>query len=176
MMDSLNKQLASDVILGSQEGNGPVMWTARKRRKVSVSGGMRRGGFTLVELLAVVVILSLLITTVLFTMRSTVGEAKSKIAQTRIGVICNAIEMFAISNGHLPTAEEGLDILTQAPMGQSQGYLKQAQLLDPWDNRFLYQIPGQLSEYEVYSYGADAQPGGEGENSDVSSEDLNQPQ
>lgn len=130
-----------------------------------------RRGFTLVELLAVVVILGLLTTTLVVAVRGSFGEAKSKIAKTRIGIIVQAIETYALEQGRLPTMDEGLEILAEKPVGRSDGYIKRGQLKDPWGNTFLYRVPGRFGEYEVYTYGRDGLEGGDGEDKDVSSED-----
>jgi general secretion pathway protein G len=130
-----------------------------------------RRGFTLVELLAVVVILGLLTTTLVVAVRGTFGKAKSELAKTRIGVIVNAIETYALEQGRLPTMDEGLEILAEKPVGRSDGYIKRSQLRDPWGNVFLYRVPGRYGEYEVYTYGRDGLEGGDGEDMDVSSED-----
>ena len=130
-----------------------------------------RRGFTLVELMAVVVILGLLVATVAVAVRSRVGESKTKLARTRASIIAQAVEEFALDNNRIPTQEEGLQILVNPPAGSSHKYLKPTLLKDPWGQPYIYSVPGRYSDYEIISLGADGQPGGEGENADISTDD-----
>jgi len=115
---------------------------------------------TLVEILAVVIILGLLATTLTLTFRGQVSRAKTEIARTGIGVIVNAIETYALETGRIPTTQEGLNALTRTPQGRGAPYLSSDKLKDPWGNAYAYVESGPSSAYQVICYGADGQPGG----------------
>lgn len=121
--------------------------------------------------MAVVVILGLLVTTVAVVVSGQLGKGKSALARTRADIIVQGIEQFAITHGRIPTESEGLAILVQPQPDQPQPYLKPAQIKDPWGNPYEYIVPGRYSEYEIVSYGRDGQPGGQGEDADISTDD-----
>lgn len=127
---------------------------------------------TLVEVLAVVVILGLIATTLTLSFRGQVGRAKSELARAGIGVIVNAIETYALETGALPAMDEGLEALTAVPEGRGEAFLKADKLTDPWGHPYLYVAPGPVSAYQVLTYGADGAPGGTGEAADITSDDL----
>lgn len=131
-------------------------------------------GLTLVEVLAVVVILGMIAATLTISFRGQHARAKYELAKTGIGVIVNALETYALETGNLPTLEEGLEVLTRTPQGRGEPYLKADKLIDAWGHRYRYVIPGPASAYQVISYGADGQPGGaEGtQDVDITSDDL----
>ncbi len=131
-----------------------------------------RRGLTLVEVLAVVIILGLIATTLTLSFRGQVGRAKRELAKTGIAVVVNAVETYALEQGRLPTMDEGLSVLMETPAGRAEPYLKNDQLRDPWANSFVYVTPGEDAAYEVISYGADGALGGEGEAADISSAAL----
>ena len=131
----------------------------------------RRRGFSLIELMAVVVILGLLVGMVAVVVRGQVGQSKHKLAGTGAQIIVNAIEQYALQYGQIPSQDEGLDILVTPLPDRPTPYLKPSHLKDPWGNYYEYIVPGSISEYEIVSYGRDGQPGGEGEDADVSTED-----
>lgn len=135
---------------------------------------IRGRGMTLVEVLAVVVILGLVAGTLLVGFSGSFGKAKHELAKSAIGQVAGRIELYRIEHSAWPTNEEGLAILSDghATPGASY-YLKPDQLIDPWDRPFLYITPGPDGHpYEVITYGADGAPGGEDENADVSSVSL----
>jgi general secretion pathway protein G len=126
---------------------------------------------TLVEVLAVVVILGLLTVTLTLGITAKMGKAKHEIAKTQIGQIVAQLQTFQIDKHQLPTASEGLTVLSTDP--NATYYLDPSKLLDPWGNPFLYVVPGPNGQpFEIVSYGADGQPGGTGENADLSSATL----
>lgn len=132
-----------------------------------------RRAMTLVEVLAVVIILGLIAGTLTYSFRGQVGRAKRELAKTGIGVIISAIETYALETGSLPTMEDGIEILTQKPTGRSEPFLKPDQLIDPWGSQYIYITPGPNSSYQVLSYGADKTLGGaEGEDMDITSDAL----
>ena len=129
---------------------------------------------TLVEVLAVVVILGLIATTLTLSFRGQMGRAKRELARTGIGVIVNAIEAYAIETGDLPTMEDGLAVLTRPVGGRAEPLLKSDKLVDPWGHPYLYVTPGPVSTYQVLSYGSDGRLGGEArsDEADLTSDDL----
>jgi general secretion pathway protein G len=125
-----------------------------------------RGGFTLVELLLVLVILAILAVVVVpkFTGRS--KQARVTAARTDIANIEVALDTFEIDCSRYPTTEEGIGALVSQPSGLSDWkgpYLKRGTPRDPWRNAYVYQFPGRRNPngYDLYSYGPDGQPGGE---------------
>lgn len=133
-----------------------------------------RRGLTLVEVLAVVIILGLIATTLTLSFRGQVGRAKHELAKTGIGVIVQAIETYALETGALPTTEQGLQSLTESPPNRGEPYLKPDKLRDPWGNEYVLIVPGPSSAYQVMSYGADGVPGGApgSDDADITSDNL----
>jgi general secretion pathway protein G len=126
---------------------------------------------TLIEILAVVVILGLLAATLVGGLSGKLGTARHELAKTQIAQVVNAIEAFNLANGRPPTASDGLQVLSANP--QAPFFLEAGKLLDPWSKPYQYLIPGPNGmPYEVVTFGADGQQGGTGENADVSSVDL----
>ncbi len=131
-------------------------------------------GMTFVEILAVVVILGLIAGTLLVGFSGAFGKAKHELAKSGIGVIVSKIEMYRMDKQTWPGNDIGLSALNDGPP-TSAYYLTRDQLTDPWSRPYLYICPGPDGHpYEVISYGADGQPGGEvgTENADVSSVNL----
>lgn len=126
-------------------------------------------GFTLIELLVVVIILGLLAALVGPRLFGRVGRSKQAAAQVQIELFGAALDQFRLDVGRYPATAEGLEALIQSPNlpGWDGPYLKKGIPADPWGNPYHYQNPGQHGEYDLWSYGADAAPGGEGENQDV---------
>ncbi|NND02017.1 MAG: type II secretion system major pseudopilin GspG [Acidimicrobiia bacterium] len=129
---------------------------------------------TLVEVLAVVVILGLLAGTLLIGFSGTFGRAKHEIAKSGMGVVITKLELYRLTHDSWPSTDVGLAALTDGHAKPNDAYyLNQGRLNDPWGRRFLFVTPGPDGHpYEVISYGADGQPGGDGENADLSSVDL----
>jgi general secretion pathway protein G len=128
-------------------------------------------GFTLLELLVVIVIIGLLAGLVVPRYFDTVGKSKAKVARAQMDSFEKALEQYRLDVGSLPTAEQGLDALMTAPAGISkwQGpYLKKAVPPDPWGNRYIYKLSESRRDPEIISLGADGQPGGSGEAADIS--------
>lgn len=131
-----------------------------------------RRGMTLVELLAVVVILGLLAGTLMVGFSGTFGTAKHELAKTGVGLVVSKMEAYRIAHGGWPDTDDGLGPLSDSGPDAAY-YLTPDQLLDPWGRPYLYIRPGPGAHpYEIVSYGADGQPGGEGEAADVSSVSL----
>lgn len=133
----------------------------------------RNIGFTLVELLVVLAILGLIAGLVGPQIMKHLGSAKSDTAKLQIEDLGAALDIFYLENGRYPTTEEGLSALVRKPTGLDNWngpYLKKKTVPnDPWQNDYQYQSPGENGEYDLYSYGADKQPGGEGKNKDINS-------
>lgn len=118
-------------------------------------------GFTLVELMVVIVILGLLATIVLINVMPATNRAKLTAARTSVKQLEQAIDIYALDNGHLPTRQEGL----QALVG---GRILRRLDPDPWGNAFVYKIPGRNGRpYDVLSMGADGREGGTEDNADI---------
>jgi general secretion pathway protein G len=127
-------------------------------------------GFTLLELVIVLVILGTIMAFVGPKIFQGMGKANSATAKIMIQDIAGKIEIFRLEVGRYPTAQEGLQALVKQPPGVDKWagpYLKDTDLKDPWGNDFRYNQPGTGKPYDVISLGADNQPGGEGENRDV---------
>jgi len=143
---------------------------------------MRRGqrGFTLVELLVVIAILGVLAGTVTVAVVRHLDYAKVERAKVDIKGIQGALDSYRINLGDYPNASEGLQALITAPTSLTNTskwhgpYLKMASVpKDPWDNDYLYMIPGESGrEYDITSYGKDGEPGGEGLNADITSYNI----
>jgi len=128
------------------------------------------GGFTLVELLVVLAILGLLAGLVGPRVIGQLGGAKSKSAAVQIADLEAAIDLFRVDVGRYPTQQEGLNALVVKPQTASTWngpYLRKGLPKDPWGNPYRYRFPGQHADYDVFSFGADNAPGGEGENADI---------
>jgi general secretion pathway protein G len=119
-------------------------------------------GMTLIEIMVVITILGLIAAAVAVNVVGSLSEAKVKQAKTDIHTLENCLDLYKIDKGHYPSTEEGLPALVTA------GKCK-AQLKDPWGSPYVYLYPGQIhpDSYDIKSYGADSQPGGEGENADI---------
>lgn len=130
-------------------------------------------GFTLVELLVVLTILSLLIALVAPAMIRQLGSAKSKIAQQSIERISGVLDVYRLDVGSYPTTAQGLAALNDNPgnvTGWNGPYLKDAQgINDPWGHPFQYRYPSERPKhtFDITSLGADGKPGGEGEDADL---------
>ncbi len=134
----------------------------------------KQTGFTLLELLVVVVIIGLLASYVGPKYFGQIGKSKTQTAKAQIDSFDKALETYRIDVGHLPTTAQGLAALAAAPAGEGlwKGpYLKKAVPQDPWGNAYVYSSPGNdpAHEYEIISYGRDGQSGGTGEDADVTS-------
>ena len=128
-------------------------------------------GFTLLELLVVIVIIGLLAGLVAPRYFDTVGKSKSKIAFAQMDSLEKALDQYRLDVGNFPSKEQGLEALMTAPAGVAkwQGpYLKKAVPLDPWGNAYIYFVAESGKEIDITSLGSDGKPGGDGEAKDVS--------
>ncbi len=168
-------------------------WICGKRSETLTEGLASRGGnvrnmnmrrsegFTLLELLVVVVIITILATIVGVKVAQRPAQARVAAAKAQIANFRTALQMYRMDNGRLPTVEQGLKALCQkpaiAPVPERYpegGYLESRKVpLDPWGREYVYIVPGPDGEpYEIISYGADGEPGGDGEAADISSAAL----
>jgi len=142
---------------------------------------MNKNGFTLLEILVVVLIITILATIVGVNVARRPGEARVAAAVAHLGTFRTALQMYRMEQGRFPTERQGLKALVEpsdiepAPESFPEGgYLESFEVpQDPWGNDYVYLAPGRRGEpYEVLSYGADAEPGGEDEDADLSSSEL----
>ncbi len=130
-----------------------------------------RRGMTLVEVLAVVVILGLLAGTLAVGFSGMFGRGKHELAKTGIGAVRQKVEAYRIEHSAWPSPDLGLAALSDGHVTPTASYyLQPDQLRDPWNNQYLFIAPGPDGHpYEIVSYGADGRPGGDGEDADISS-------
>jgi general secretion pathway protein G len=128
-----------------------------------------RKGFTLIELLVVMVIVGLLAALVGPKLFPKLGKGKQTAAKAQIEMLGQALDHFRLDVGRYPSTQEGLSVLMTNPGIQNwEGpYLKKELPNDPWGKPYSYQYPGSHGEYDLFSYGRDGSPGGEGEDKDV---------
>ena len=133
---------------------------------------MRSRGFTLLELLVVVVIIGLLAGYVAPRYFSQVGKSEVQVARAQIDAFDKALDLYRIDMRRYPSSDQGLQALVSAPAGDANWkgpYLKKALPMDPWGRPYSYKSPGAKSDYEILSFGRDGKPGGSGEDADITS-------
>jgi general secretion pathway protein G len=135
-----------------------------------------RDGFTLLEIMVVVLIIGLLMTVLATNVFRRLGGAQADIARLQVSKLSQQLELYKLDNGTYPTSEQGLDALVREPTTEPRprrypdgGYVTSKDLIDPWQNPFKYERPGKnnTQSFDLCSYGGDGQPGGDGENADV---------
>jgi len=131
-------------------------------------------GFTLIEIMAVVLIIGLLSTIVGVSIFAQVDKGRVAAAVAQISNLESVLELYRMDNAHYPTSEQGLDALVNEPDGAKNfppgGYLQKRRVPeDPWGNPYEYEQPGQTNDhsFDLWSYGADGKPGGEGVDADI---------
>lgn len=144
------------------------------------TGRRSRDGFTFLEILVTILIISILSGVVGLSVIRHLSQARREAARAQIKTLQTALQIYRSEQGRYPTQEQGLMALCQKPTSEpipksypEEGYLSSLQPpLDPWKNEFIYLIPGRQGEpFEVLSYGNDGEPGGENEAADLSSSD-----
>jgi general secretion pathway protein G len=134
-------------------------------------------GFTLIEIMVVVVILGILAALIAPNVISRIDDAQGAKVTQDIRAIESALKLYRLDRFRYPTSQEGLDALVTPPQDSTQkwpegGYLDRLPR-DPWDKPYVYENPGKQGAFDIYSLGRDGQPGGEGPDADVGNWDLN---
>jgi general secretion pathway protein G len=127
-------------------------------------------GFTLLELLVVLVILGLLAGLVAPRMFANVSKSEVKVAKAQIAALESALENYRLDVGRFPSTEQGLAALEKAPGNDPRWagpYLKKAVPSDPWGQAYQYKQPGEKGDFDLFSLGRDGKPGGSGEDADL---------
>ena len=133
-------------------------------------GSRIESGFTLLELLVVIVIIGLLAGYVGPKYFAQIGKSEVKVAKAQIDAFEKALDTYRLDLGRYPTTEQGLAVLNEKPVNEPrwQGpYLKKGVPPDPWGQPYQYRSPGEKGEFDLFSFGKDGQVGGEGENADI---------
>ena len=147
-------------------------------RRLQINLGIR--GFTLIELLVVLVIIGILAGYIGPRIMGRPEEARRTKAEIQVTGIKTALKMYKLDNGIYPSTDQGLEALVEAPKSgkipkkwKAGGYLDANHVpMDPWDNPFVYLSPGLNGDFDLSSYGADGEQGGEGDDSDINSWEL----
>lgn len=129
-------------------------------------------GFTLVEVMVTLVIIGLLTTFVVLNVLPAQGQAKVQKARGDIALIETGLDMYALDLGGYPSEQDGLEALMTEPSGLSTGQYRQGGYVkklppDPWGNEYQYRNPGENGAIDIFSLGADGEPGGEDQNADI---------
>ena len=127
--------------------------------------------FPLLELLVVMVFIGLLAGYVGPRYFAQIGKSEIKVARAQIDALEKSLDQFRLDTGHYPSMEDGLEALVKRPSSEIKWdgpYLKKNVPQDPWGNAYLYRLPGEHSDFDLFSYGKDGRPGGEGEAADIS--------
>ena len=135
-----------------------------------ITARLRQTGFSLLELLVVLVIIGLLVGYVGPRYFSQVGKSEVKAARAQIKALEDALDQYRLDLGRYPDGEQGLAALFTKPAGEDrwQGpYLRKAVPNDPWGNPYQYRYPGEHGEVDLFSFGKDGQQGGEGDAADI---------
>lgn len=154
-----------EVMEMQQTGYGSAVASARRNR----------WGFTLLELLVVMVIIGLLVGYVGPKYFSQIGKSEVKAARAQINALGKALDQFRLDVRHYPSTEQGLAALIERPSNEGNEakwdgpYLTKAVPPDPWGNPYVYTMPGEHGEYDLLSYGKDGKPGGDGEAAEITS-------
>ena len=135
--------------------------------------GRRRRGFTMIELLVVLVIIGVLAALIVPNLLDRTDDARATAARTDVGNLMQALKLYKLDNQRYPTSEQGLEALVRKPSAGSvppnwRPYLEKLPK-DPWGYAYQFLSPGLKGEIDVYSLGADGQAGGEGKNADIGS-------
>lgn len=133
----------------------------------------RRRGFTLIEIMVVLVILGVMAALIVPNLLDRTDDARATAARTDISNLMQALKLYKLDNQRFPTSEQGLDALVRKPTSGPapvnwKTYVEKLPN-DPWGKPYQYLNPGVKGEIDVFSYGADGQPGGEGKNADIGS-------
>ena len=130
----------------------------------------RRAGFTLLELLVVMVIIGLLVGYVGPKYFAQIGKSERKAAAAQIDALAKALDQYRLDTGHYPSVEQGLSALMSKPANEPKWdgpYLAKAVPPDPWGHPYQYKFPGEHGDYDLFSYAKDGVAGGSGEGADI---------
>jgi general secretion pathway protein G len=148
-----------------------------KNRYIATSMKITQRGFTLIEIMVVVIILALLATMVAPNIIGRVDDAKISKVRLDLQGLEDALVVYRLDNYRYPTTDQGLQALVEKPSGEDLpnwkqgGYIKRLPK-DPWNRDYYYLSPGEKGDVDIYSLGADGQPGGEGPDADIGTWDL----
>jgi general secretion pathway protein G len=139
-----------------------------------------QAGFTLIELMVVIVILGLLAGVIIPRFMGETDKAKVATTKMQIASLESALKMYKLDNGSYPSTEQGLQALVEAPTAgnlpknwRKGGYLEKGKVpKDPWKNDYIYICPGSHGDFDLSSYGADGEPGGEGFDKDINNWEI----
>lgn len=142
--------------------------------------GCNNRGFSFLELMVVIVILGILAMYIAPKFMGRTDEARMKMARVQIEGLGTALDLYKLDNGFYPSTEQGLQSLIEQPQSgripknwRKGGYLKKGKVpKDPWQNDYVYQAPGAHGDYDLICFGADGASGGEDENKDINSWDV----
>lgn len=135
-----------------------------------LSPALRQRAFTLLELLVVMVIIGLLAGYVAPRYFGQIGKSEVKVARAQLDALEKALDQYRLDVGHYPSAEQGLSALVTRPANEARWsgpYLRKGVPLDPWGRTYVYRFPGERGEFDLLSLGRDGQPGGSGEDEDI---------
>ncbi|MEY4589535.1 MAG: hypothetical protein RL497_1611 [Pseudomonadota bacterium] len=134
----------------------------------------REGGFSLIEIMVVIVIMGLLLSVVGPAVFQNISQAKTETAKAHMGAMKTALQSYRLDNYTYPTSEQGLQALVAKPSSEpiprkwrSEGYMEKLPQ-DPWERPYIYTMPSESHPFDIVSLGADGQAGGEGEDADIS--------
>jgi general secretion pathway protein G len=156
------------------------MMETEKHKPYETKAQVRCAGFTLMEVIVALIIITIMAGIVGINVLPKLGESKVKAAKVQIRNLKAAVRLYRMEQNHVPPQSAGLQALVQPPASINNassypegGYLDSPEVpLDPWGGAYIYLAPGRNNErFEIISYGADGEPGGEGENADISSSD-----
>ena len=141
----------------------------------------RNEGFTLIEILVVVLIIGLLTAVLATNLFSRADDAKYQLAKTQLRQLEQSLELYRLDNGHYPSADQGLEALVREPSIEPRprrypagGYVKRESISDPWGMTYQYRLPGSYNthSFDLMSFGPDGLEGGEGSDADIGNWDV----
>jgi len=138
--------------------------------KIGKRARARVRGFTLLELLVVIVIIGMLVGYVGPKYFKQVGKSQITVVRDQLHAFGQALDQYRLDTGHYPSTQQGMAALVDKPANETRWdgpYLKKAIPLDPWGTPYVYKLPGDHGDYDLISYGKDGVPGGTGEDADL---------